>query len=220
MVSVDSVRAFRGTKAVHVLAPKGAAYRRGYFAIHQPPVFPAAAREMYGRAMVWLDQAPIAAAGKDPVHWTFIQGEGRSKDDTYNSLYRYGGQHQAGLGLMANFETTPPTKSDCWQHSASRLPVQEWACVEWHFAVATNEMQFWLNGEELEDIHVRERASGAESGCLSTEHLGGQWLAPPAFQSLFLGLERYQDTKDDQNLWIDDVVVGESRAGCPGPSDE
>jgi hypothetical protein len=214
-VSVDATRAFSGQRSVHVLAPKGAAYRRGYFAIHQSPVFPAAAHEMYGRAMMWLEAAPITPPGKPPVHWTFIQGEGRSADDTFNSLYRFGGQHQAGLGLMANYETTPPVKSDCWLHSEARLPVQHWACLEWHFAVASNEMQLWLDGKELSDLHVTDRPSSPESGCLGTEKLGGQWLAPPAFQSLYLGWERYQEPENDQNLWIDDVVISKERVGCP-----
>lgn len=217
-VRIDTTHAFSGRQAVHIATPKGASYRRGYFAIHQPPVFPAAALEMYGRAMVWLESAPISPAGKADVHWTFVQGEGRSANDKYNSIYRYGGQHQGGLGLMANFETTPPTRSDCWQHSASRVPVQRWTCVEWHFAVATNEMQFWLNGQELTDLHVVDRARGAGTGCLSEADLGGQWLAPPAFQSLYLGFERYQEPENDGHLWIDDVVVSKVRVGCPaGP---
>ena len=214
-VTVDETRAFRGRRSVHVLAPKGAPYRRGYFAIHQAPVFPVAGSELYGRAMIWLDEAPQAVGAN--VHWTMLQGEGRSRDDTFNALYRYGGQHQQGLGLMANYETTPPVRSDCWQHSQSRLPVQRWACVEWRFAVSGNEMQFWLDGSELIDLHVVERGQGEQSGCLSTEALGGRWLAPPAFQSLYLGWERYQDTANDQNVWVDDVVVARSRIGCPAP---
>jgi hypothetical protein len=214
-VRVDREHAHSGHNAVHVHAPKGASYRRGYFAVHQPPVFPAASQEMFGRAMVWLDQAPIPRPGQSDVHWTLLQGEGRSRDDRFNSIYRYGGQHQAGLGLMANFETTPPVKSDCWQHSATRLPVAEWACVEWHFVVATNEMEFWLNGTELTDLHVSERARAPGSGCRSTADLGGRWLAPPAFQSLYLGWERYSDPVNDQNVWFDDIVISKSRVGCP-----
>lgn len=214
-VRVEESRAHSGKRAVHVYAPKGAAYRRGYFAIHEAPVFPAASQEMYGRIMVWLDQAPITPRGQHDVHWTLFQGEGRSRDDRFNSIYRFGGQHQAGLGLMTNFETTPPVKSDCWQHSAARLPVQEWACVEWHFVVASNELEFWLNGAELADLHVRDRAQAPGTGCLSTAELGGQWLAPPAFQSLYLGWERYQAPENDQNVWIDDVVVSQQRVGCP-----
>jgi len=214
-VRVDSLRAHSGKNSVHVLAPKAARYRRGYFALHGAPVFPAAALELYGRAMVWLDAAPLTPPGAHDVHWTLLQGEGRSRDDRFNSIYRYGGQHQQGLGLMANYETTPPVRSDCWQHSAARLPVQRWACVEWHFAVATNEMELWLEGSALSDLHVLDRATAPGTGCLSNEPLGGQWLAPPAFQSLYLGWERYQDTDNDQNVWLDDVVVSQTRVGCP-----
>jgi hypothetical protein len=214
-VRVDTQRAHSGKNAVHVLAPKGASYRRGYFAVHQPPVFPAASDGMYGRVMVWLDAAPLTPPGKSPVHWTLFQGEGRSADDRFNSIYRFGGQHQQGLGLMTNFETTPPVRSDCWQHSAARLPVAEWACVEWHFTVAGNELEFWLNGTELADLHVRDRATAPGAGCLSTQDLGGQWLAPPKFQSVYLGWERYSDTENDQNVWFDDVVISKTRVGCP-----
>jgi hypothetical protein len=214
-VRVDTEHAHSGKNAVHVLAPKGASYRRGYFAVHEPPVFPAASDEMYGRVMVWLDAAPVTRAGQSPVHWTLFQGEGRSADDRFNSIYRFGGQHQQGLGLMTNFETTPPVRSDCWQHSATRLPVAEWACVEWHFTVASNELEFWLNGTELTDLHVRDHATAPGAGCGSTRDLGGQWLAPPKFQSVYLGWERYSDTENDQNVWFDDVVISKARVGCP-----
>ena len=213
-VRVDSVHAHSGKRAVHVFDPRGASYRRGYFAIHEAPVFPAASLEMYGRAMVWLAEAPITPAGKHDVHWTLFQGEGRSADDRFNSIYRFGAQHQGGLGLMANYETTPPVKTDCWQHSETRLPVAEWACVEWHFTVAKNQMEFWLNGANLEDLSVTDRPTAAGTGCLGND-LGGQWLAPPKFQSLYLGLERYQEPENDLNVWFDDVVVSESRVGCP-----
>lgn len=214
-VRVDTEHAHSGKQAVHVRAPKGAAYRRGYFAVHEPPVFPEASLEMYGRVMVWLDAAPVTAQGSSPAHWTLFQGEGRSADDRFNSIYRFGGQHQQGVGLMANFETTPPVRSDCRQQSAARLPVAEWACVEWHFSASHNELEFWLNGSELTDLHVRERATAPSAACLSTRDLDGIWLAPPKFQSLYFGWERYSDTENDQNVWFDDVVISKGRVGCP-----
>jgi hypothetical protein len=214
-VRVDTEHAHSGKNAVHVLAPRGAAYRRGYFAVHRAPVFPAASDEMYGRVMVWLDAAPVTPPGNSPVHWTLFQAEGRSADDRFNSIYRFGGQHQQGLGLMTNFETTPPVRSDCWQHSAARLPLAKWACVEWHFTVASDELEFWLDGAELADLHVRERATAPGAGCRSSDDLGGKWLAPPQFQSLYFGWERYSDTVNDQNVWFDDVVISKSRVGCP-----
>lgn len=212
-IAVARDRAFTGQQSLRVLAPAGAP-RRGYVAIHEPPVFPAANRAMFGRAMVWLDSPPVPLEGAPPVHWTLLQGEGRSADDRYNSIYRLGAELRGGLGLKANFETTPPVRTDCRQHSARALPVARWTCVEWHFDGGRNEMQFWMDGEEVSDIHVVERGNAPDSNC-ANQDLSGQWLAPPAFQSLYMGLERYAATQNDQNLWIDDVVISGRRIGCP-----
>lgn len=213
-VTISNERAFSGTQSVHIQAGAGRAYRRGYFALHGAPVFPAASSEMYGRAMVWLESAPITPEGQPPVHWTLLQGEGRSANDQYNSIYRLGGQHQEGAGLMANFETTPPTKTDCWQHSQSRMPVQQWACIEWHFVVASNEMEMWVDGKELTELHIVDGKAGEGSGCIGHD-LKDQWLAPPAFNSLYLGWERYQEPTNDRNVWFDDLAVSLERIGCP-----
>ncbi len=216
VITISRERAFSGRHAMHVLAPKGAS-RRGYVAIHRPPVFPAANRVMFGRVMVWLDAAPEPLSGAlaaQPLHWTLLQGEGRSADDRYNAIYRLGGELQSGIGLKANFETTPPVRSDCRQHSARALPVAQWACVEWHFNGDANEMQFWLDGTELGDIHVVGRGSASDSNCRHQD-LNGQWLAPPAFQSLYMGWERYGSSANDQNVWIDDLIVSKHRVGCP-----
>jgi hypothetical protein len=205
-VNVDAVQAFSGTQAVHVNAPQEGTYHRGYFALDQSN-YPGAEQEMYGRAMVYLADYTNAA-----VHWTFIQGEGRAADNTHNALYRYGGQHQNGAQLMANYETTPPVATDCWDHSASVLPKAEWTCVEWHFTVATNDMQFWMNDTEISDIHVTDRGEG----CVG-QALAGQWLAPPAFETLYLGWEHYQQSVNPIDVWMDDVVVDTKRVGCPAP---
>ena len=212
-IVISGERVFSGKKSMHVLAPKDAP-RRGYVAIHDSPVFPAAARQMYGRIMVWLDAAPLPLAGSPPVHWTLFQGEGRSADDRYNSIYRLGAELQGGLGLKANFETTPPVRTNCRQHSKWVLPVAKWTCLEWHFDGAKNEMQYWLDGQELSDIHIVDRGDAPDSHCEHQDDLNGQWLAPPAFQSVYMGLERYDASSNDQNLWIDDVVISKPRVGC------
>jgi hypothetical protein len=214
VIKVSDERVFSGSRSLHVLAPANAR-RRGYVAIHGTPVFPAASRGMYGRAMFWLDAAPIAANGSDSVHWTLLQGEGRSADDRNNAIFRLGGELDSGLRLKANYETTPPVRSDCRRHSARKLPLARWTCVEWHFDGATNEMQYWIDGEELADIHVIGRGAGPDSDCAHQEDLHGEWLAPPAFQSLYMGFERYDVSSNDQNLWIDDVVISPRRVTCP-----
>lgn len=204
-VAVSNTEAHSGSRSVRVHLARGKAYRRGYFALHRgsSPIFPAAALEMFGRAWFRLEQGPEA-----DVHWTFVQGEGASADGSHNRLYRFGGQHQQGLGLMANYETTK-LSTDCWQHSAHKLPTQRWVCVEWHFATADNSMELWLDGEPLQDIQV----AGHGAGCLGHD-LNDQWLAPPRFESLYLGWERYQEPQTDRTLWVDDVAIGTERLGC------
>ena len=69
-----------------------------------------------------------------------------------------------------------------------------------------------LNGTELADIHVTEMGEG----CIGNA-LNGQWLAPPAFETLYLGWEHYQQTMNPIDLWMDDIVVNTERVGCPAP---
>jgi hypothetical protein len=154
---------------------------------------------------LWLESAPTE------VHWTMIQGEGLAADGSHNALYRYGGQHDTGR-LMANYETTK-LSTDCYKHAQKTvMPTGKWACAEWHFVVATNEMQFWLDGSEVTDLHVIDRGEGCGGN-----DLNGEWLAPPAFQSVYLGWEQYQPWANDIRVWVDDVVISNDRVGCPAP---
>jgi len=92
-VAVDSTRAFSGSKAVLASAPNGPTYRRAFIGLGSgSPIFPGAASEMYGRAMIWLEAAPTE------VHWTMIQAQGPAADGTHNAEYRYGGPPVTELG--------------------------------------------------------------------------------------------------------------------------
>jgi hypothetical protein len=214
VIKVDAEHAFSGKQALHILTPRGAKYRRGYLAIHLKNPVPDAQPGMYGRARVFLDAAPIALADAPPVQWTLLQGEGRSADDRYNSIYRLGVEGKDGLSLMANFETTPPVTTDCKVKSARALPPGRWTCVEWHLKAASNEMQFWLDGREVVRVSGRARSANACRG----DDLEGEWRAPPKFDSFYIGLERYADSANDQNLWIDDVALSAQRIGCSAPN--
>jgi hypothetical protein len=215
IIRIDGTHSFSGEQALHVLTPRGAQYRRGYVAIHLGGPLPALQSAMYGRAMIWLDEAPVSLI-PEPVHWTLLQGEGRSADDRYNAIYRLGVELQQGTQLMANYETTPPLRTDCKQQSRRRLPLRRWACVEWHMDVSSQEMEFWLDGKPV--THVTRRAAAA--GACRGNDLEGEWRAPPKFDSLYMGFERYADSANDQNLWIDDVALSRTRIGCPGNNEK
>lgn len=213
---VDATHAFAGSQALHVNVPSGPPPHRGYVALQQGS-FSAANREMYGRVMVWLDAAPSPASG-DGLPWTLFQGEGRAATNNYNAIYRFGGERQGGAGLRANYETTqdgnPPVRSDCAQHSASKIPTQRWTCFEWHFSQASNEVQYWMDGSELSDIHVIDRGPSCR---YDEPPLNGEWLAPPAFQTLYMGWEQYAAAGNAVDVWLDGVVVSTNRVGCPAP---
>jgi hypothetical protein len=214
---VNATRAFSGDQALLINVPAGPSPHRGYVALQQNN-FSAANREMYGRMLVWLEATPQSLPGQNPIHWTLFQGEGRAASNNYNAIYRFGGERQNGAGLLANYETTkdgdPQVFSDCRQDSASTMPTGAWTCVEWHFSVSNNEVQYWLDGTELRDLHVIDRG---QSCVYDQPPLNGQWLAPPAFQTLYLGWEQYQEQTNTLNVWLDDVVVSTSRVGCPAP---
>ncbi|HKO92138.1 MAG TPA: hypothetical protein VJU61_13335 [Polyangiaceae bacterium] len=214
---VSAARAFSGDQALLINVPAGPAPHRGYVALQQNN-FSAANREMYGRLLVWLEATPQSLAGQNPIHWTLFQGEGRAASNNYNAIYRFGGERQNGAGLLANYETTkdgnPQVFSDCRQDSASTMPTGAWACVEWHFSASNNEVQYWLDGRELSDLHVIDRG---QSCVYDQPPLNGQWLAPPAFQTLYLGWEQYQEQTNTLNVWFDDIVVSTERVGCPAP---
>ena len=213
---IDAAHAFAGSQALHVNVPSGPPPHRGYVALQQGS-FAAANREMYGRVMVWLNAAPSPASG-DGIHWTLFQGEGRAATNNYNAIYRFGGERQGGAGLLANYETTqdgnPPVRSDCAQHSASKIPTQRWTCFEWRFSQASNEVQYWMDGSELSDIHVVDRGPTCR---YNEPPLNGEWLAPPAFQTLYMGWEQYAASSNPVDVWLDGVVVSTSRVGCPAP---
>ncbi len=213
--------AFSGKQAMHILTPGGAMKRRGYVAIHLHGPLPQLQSAMYGRIMVWLDEAPLAPfieepnggalpSGPLPMHWTLLQGEGRSADDRYNSIYRLGLLEQDGTQLMANFETTPPVKTNCMQQSKRRLPVRRWACIEWHMP--------W----------PRTRcSSGSMAGRSPCEGARGRGRCLPGarprrpvdgattLRQPLHGLRTLRRYVERSDLWIDDVVLSKQRVGCP-----
>ncbi len=200
-VRVDTVRAFSGTKAARFQMTAGMpAYRRAFMARAGAPIFPLPGNVMHGRMMVWLDQAPVGG-----VHWTNIQGEGPVAGQMFRALYRYGGMYQK---LMANYETSG-VKTDCWKNSQTLMPEKRWACLQWRFAGATNQLDFWLDGKAVNDLTVVQKGSG----CIAHD-TQDNWFAP-TFDTLQLGWEHYQEAATPIDLSIDDVAIGTAAIACP-----
>jgi hypothetical protein len=218
-VRVDRARAYSGNQAVQATTPATeTAYKAALLGYRDPSVLPTGTNGHFGRLMFFLDSAPDIS-----VHWTFLAGAGRSAPlegypTGYDVLYRYGGQKPVAGGsqLMASYETpgfysTPPTgpDTDCHQDSAAvPMPVGRWACAEWRFDGATSEMQLWLDGVEVDGLHV----IGNGTRCRTLPD-NSPWI-PPVFSRIDMGWESYQ-ADVERSIWIDDFVLGEERIGCP-----
>ena len=216
--AVDSAQFRSGTKSVKFVAAtkrsKTAYIRLASKASKQ--IFPLTPNVIYGRMMFRLESAPTAA-----VHWTFLQGSGLIAGQTYHALYRYGGQHPVMQGttfvgnqLMANYETPDSysgngPSSDCWKHAnAIVVPVGTWSCAEWQFDGPANTMRFWLNGAAVDSLTVVNTGSGCGTPT-------AQWTRPRS-TGWISAWESYQQDSA-RTIWIDDVVVSKTRAGCPSP---
>ncbi len=217
-ITVDEAKAFSGKRSVKFTTTGAASYQSVLLAHPGVAELRGASNIVYGRMMFWLDAAPMG-----DVHWTFIAGEGLVPGQTYRATYRYGGQHPildgstfVGSQLMANYETpdshaTPPVgpASDCWHHADKHVvPAGRWTCVSWAFDSAQDEMQFWLDGSELPDLHVVKTGQG----CVS-QPADYAWKAP-AVSKILVGWESYQ-TDEPRAIWIDDVVIDTKPISCP-----
>jgi hypothetical protein len=199
-VVVDSVHAHSGTHAVHVSIVGGStAYQQAYISVAGAPIFPIAGNLVFGRMAMWLKAAPTQT-----THWSNVWGGGPVTGKGFSAVTRYGGQYSPLL--MASYDTSG-VASDCWQHSATAIPVQRWACFEWRFDGPSNEMDFWLDGTSLTDLTVL----GQGQGCINNG-TNGKWLLP-AYDILSMGWEHYQ-ASDPIDMWIDDAAFDTKRIGC------
>ncbi len=208
MVSVDTMHAFSGTKAVHVMDPGNAAYERAFISLEGAPVFPLANNTMFGRMMIYVTRRPTTT-----VHYSLISGEG-SKVPGFPNLtagyYRYGAQIN-GSQFLAQYDVQPSGQADCAQRAQVSLMLNKWSCIEWRFDGTLKEMDLWLDGTIIPALSVRQMAPNGKAAC-QNQNWSGIW-EPPTFDAIRLGWQHYQQGPGE--AWIDDVAVDTKKIGCP-----
>ncbi len=200
-VAIDTERHRSGKQSVKFSTTGVNTYQRAFIGIEGAP-FPLADNAFYGRMMIYATKA-----ANDGVHWTMIQAEGPvAAQGISNATVRYGGQQMKSL--MANYDSTGK-KSDCWQHSTTKMPEGQWACMQWYFDGKTNTQKFWLNGAAIDDLTT----TGKGQGCIDHD-TNDMWYFPQSFSKAYVGWESYQ--KDDpRDVWIDDVALSTQPVPCP-----
>ena len=209
-VQVDATKPFKGKLGLHISAPGGGTHM-AFIAKEGAPVFPIAGNVFYGRMMVWLNQHPAGG-----VHWNNIQSSGLLPNSTQTAKYAWGGDGMLGAVAagftIRNNPTDTATVVDCYKTSTTPCPVQRWACVEWKFDGAADEMRYWLDGQSLPDADVIK----TRGTCITPLPAGGVWHAP-VFSNLSLGWVQPNASPTAIEMWIDEVAVDTQRIGCPSP---
>jgi len=188
-------------------------------------------RKHYGRLMVWITMIPPSS------HWNinFSSGPMVGAPDELAKFAEGGmfgklmSNYAERARVMANGQYLlrgggpeagdPGSEADC----AVAAPTQtvtagKWLCWEWEFDGTADEAHLWVDGQPMSEIDAVK--SGKQ--CQGPGFMGRpmtatyRWESPVVFDKLIIGWEQYQDTPA-QEAWIDDVVVGTERVGCPSP---
>lgn len=130
-IAVDTLRAARGTHALHVKTPTG----NGFAYIKEKKSFPAPANILYGRMFVWFED-DLTTDG----HFTLAEGAGPGTP----AVVRFGGQYQVfGVG------TDLGASGDWTDHGDTRrVPSKTWICAEFQFKGDTHEFRVWWDDVE------------------------------------------------------------------------
>lgn len=200
-VRVDTTRSYSGNNSVLFRTDTTVAGgKRAQIRINGKPLFPVSGNSFYGRMMIWLASLPSGV-----VHWSLIRSSGTISGSSSTATYNYGTQRNGRI--IANYYQSP-SKSDCWKHSATTLPVKRWACIEWQYKGPANTMKIWIDGKAITDVTVVNKGAG----CLGPDS-NATWTAPQ-FDMLALGWQNYAAT-GRHDLWIDDVAIDTQRIPCP-----
>lgn len=150
--------------------------------------------------------APVEGKTNPSIHATFVSGNATSplaqdpievrlmgmgiRSDT-SFRYLYNVQTRKGRGEFGVSAKSPSNFTD------------KWVLAEWHVDYATQTYQFFVDGQEITDIAVKNGAGKFEKSEI-----------PAAFDDLSFGFINYQPaTGEGFTVWIDDLALGKQRLG-------
>jgi hypothetical protein len=185
MLATDDKKAFSGARSVrftHNGAPAA------MFMELRQPVLPMAGNVVYGRLMYYLTKSPTGQY----AHFEIVRGGGPLAGSTERAQLNTGAENGK---VVINYEP-----GDCTKYSKVAFPEKEWACYQWRFDGAKNDIHMWINNTSVDDVPVAPA--------------GKCWKAPTAVDTLHIGWESYHGNAPVE-LWIDDVAVGDQPIPCP-----
>jgi hypothetical protein len=197
-IAIDAMHAGRGARALHVHTETNDPVYIETLAL------PHSGNTFFGRVLAYFDADPGA---RTRGHWGAFVGVGKkaAAQNAQDIEVRIGGQFDI---LVVNYSPT-----DALQTSASRdgvyddgtrLPIQTWTCFEFEFDGDHNELRVWMDGAELDRLHVTDWNQFGH---------GQQLDWSPTYDRLRIGYQSWNaDTPID--VWYDAVAVDTQRIGC------
>jgi hypothetical protein len=226
-VRVDGTKPRAGKQSLHLTAQAGAHHYADLIrASRGKEVLPL---KHYGRLMVWLTAVPPSS------HWNLNMSSGPMVGfpDEQAKFFEGGmfgklmsNYAQRGRIIVNGQELLrgggpeagdPGADADC----AVAAPMQKivagrWVCWEWEFDGVGNEAHLWVDTQPVTEVDAVMSGKQCQGpGFQGRKMMANyKWEGPQLFDKLIIGWEQYQDTPA-QELWIDDVIVGPERVGCP-----
>ena len=180
VVTIDATDpAAGGTKSVHIQDGPNAADYQTLLALHDASVLPVAGGRLYVRFYIRL-AAPMTAD-----HNAFVLGDLFASQGNGNNLI-FGEQNQM-LGESINNDGQGATSK------IGSIPAAVWTCVELLLDHNGPEVDVWVNGTEISDLH-------------STA-----WKVD-AYDYLRFGFVKFGGPSSE--IWYDDIAFGTQPIGC------
>lgn len=184
-VLLDSATpAHSGSHAVHVA---GTGFST-FLVFHDPAVLPAPGGRFYLRLFLRL-AAPMTGG-----HNTFFVADTAAAPGAGNAV-RVGEMNEM-LMLTVSGDTHGALSNENYYNDHRPgvvFPPQTWSCVEVLFDAARPELDVWVDGAEVADLHRTA------------------WPLD-SYDAIRLGFEKYAGPAGD--LWYDDVAISTERIGC------
>lgn len=208
--SLDSTRAARGAKSLHVhTAAVGAS------GLQTSKFLSRAQGHYYGRMFVWFDALPTSPAW---AHWTIV-GASAASSASDQSEIRVGGQADGkkverwGVGTDHGPTGDWTNLDDDPQGAAQPVQLKQWQCLEWLHDWTHDETRFYLNGVEHASLRTTRDVKR-----------GGNTNVPydiPDLASVWVGFWNYDQGDGGKkvmptqfDVWIDEVAFDDERIGC------
>jgi hypothetical protein len=198
-VVVDSLKPARGAHALHIKFEQNP-QQTHWMRTNEP--FPKLSKQHFGRIFVWINQLPDQKI--EYRHWVTVQMQPQGNGPVLRVL---GGETPPDIGARANditkqnsamFDLITPGE-DRRREDNVNIGAKTWFCFEWSLDVDANQYRMWLDGKPM---------PGA-----NWDHSNAAYTFQP-ISTLWLGWTDWHNDQANWEVFLDEVVLDETRIGC------